>query len=224
LEGLPWRGELINRRKDGSLYDEELSIAPVKNRAGKITHFIGIKEDISERKAMEAKLQRLASTDPLTGLFNRRMFLKQLNREIAKVGRLPHYSAALLMLDLDFFKRINDSYGHAAGDAVLKTFAAIVCRTSRAIDVSARLGGEEFAILLCGANEQDALIIAERLRKEVAESVIEYEASLIQITVSIGAALLSPDDLVSDSVLHRADEALYDAKSQGRNKTCLFHG
>ncbi len=219
LEGQHWRGELVNKRKNGSLYHEELSIAPVKNGAGEITHFIGIKEDISERKEMEQQLQKLASTDPLTGLFNRRVFLERLELERAKVARLRHYSTVLLMLDLDFFKRVNDTYGHATGDAVLKAFADIARNNSRAIDVPARLGGEEFAILLAGANKKDALTMAERLRHQVAEIIIEHEAGPVQITVSIGAAVLLAEDIDGEAVLHRADAALYEAKDRGRNQT-----
>jgi len=220
--GQHWRGELINKRKNGSLYHEELSIAPVKNGAGEITHFIGIKEDITVRKEMESQLQKLASTDPLTGLANRRVFLEQLEQEQAKVARLPHYSAVLLMLDLDFFKRVNDGYGHAAGDAVLKAFAEIVRHSSRTIDVPARLGGEEFAILLSGADKNDALAMAERLREQVAKTVIEHNAGPVRITVSIGAAALLANDSNSEAVLHRADSALYEAKDKGRNRICWF--
>ncbi|MGZ5628428.1 MAG: diguanylate cyclase [Methylobacter sp.] len=219
LAGQHWRGELINKRKDGSLYYEELSIASVKNGAGKITHFIGIKEDITVRKEMEAQLQKLASTDPLTGLFNRRVFLERLEQERAKVARLPHYVVVVLMLDLDFFKRINDTYGHATGDAVLKVFAKIVRNNSRTIDVPARLGGEEFAILLIGADKNDAMTMAERLREQVAAILIDHEAGPVQVTVSIGAAALSAGDINAEVVLHRADAALYEAKDRGRNQT-----
>lgn len=222
LAGQPWRGELINKRKNGSLYYEELSIASVKNGAGDITHFVGIKEDITERKEMEAQLQMLASIDPLTGLFNRRVFLEKLEQERAKVARLPHYSAVLLMLDLDFFKRINDTYGHAVGDNVLKAFSEIARNNSRAIDIPARLGGEEFAILLAGADKEDALTMAERLRQQVAEIVVDHAAGPVQITVSIGAAILLADDINGEAILHRADAALYEAKDRGRNQTYWF--
>jgi diguanylate cyclase (GGDEF)-like protein len=126
------------------------------------------------------------------------------------------------MLDFDFFKRINDTYGHAVGDAVLKTFAEIARNNSRAIDIPARLGGEEFAILLAGADKNDALTIAERLRQQVAEIVIDHEAGPVQITVSIGAAILLSDDVNSEAALHRADAALYEAKDRGRNQTHWF--
>lgn len=224
LAGQHWRGELINKRKNGSLYHEELSIAPVKNGAGEITHFIGIKEDVTERKELESQLQKLASTDPLTGLFNRRVFLDRLEQERREVARLPHYSAVLLMLDLDLFKQVNDTFGHATGDAVLKAFAEIARNTSRAIDVPARLGGEEFAILLTGADRNNAMAMAERLREQVTEIVIEHAVGPVRITVSIGAAALMASDMTGDAVLHRADAALYEAKDNGRNRTCWFGG
>ncbi len=179
-------------------------------------------ENITERKEMEAQLQKLARTDPLTGLFNRREFLERLELEVEKATRLSHYSAVLLMLDLDFFKRINDTYGHATGDAVLKAVAEILYNTSRAIDVPARLGGEEFAVLLSGADKNEALAIAERLREQVAKIVINHETGPVKITVSIGAASLSADDINGEAVLHRADTALYEAKDKGRNQTCWF--
>ncbi|MGZ5049479.1 MAG: diguanylate cyclase [Methylobacter sp.] len=222
LEGKHWRGELINKRKNGDLYHEELNIAPVMDGNGEITHFIGIKEDITERKEMEAQLQKLASTDPLTGLANRRVFLEQLEQERAKVARLPHYSAVLLMLDLDYFKRINDAYGHAAGDTVLKTFANIMLNTTREIDLPARLGGEEFAILLAGAGKNEAMAMAERLRAQVASTAVSFDTDALVVTVSIGAAAFLIEDDSSEAVLHRADAALYEAKDKGRNQTCWF--
>ncbi len=222
--GKHWRGELINKRKNGTLYHEELSIAPVKNREGETTHYVGIQEDISVRKELEAQLKKLASTDPLTGLFNRRVFLEQLENEREKVVRLDNYSVVLLMLDLDFFKRINDTYGHATGDEVLKAFAKIARNNSRAIDIPARLGGEEFAILLAGADRNDAFSMAERLREQVAELCINHQAGPVKITVSIGAACVFLNDSNGEDVMHRADAALYEAKAGGRNQTVWFDG
>ena len=125
------------------------------------------------------------------------------------------------MLDLDFFKRINDTYDHSTGDDILKAFAEIARTNSRIIDVPARLGGEEFAILLIGANKNDALVMAERLRKQVAGIVIEHKLGLVRTTVSIGAAFILANDNAK-AVLHRADIALYEAKDKGRNQTCWF--
>ena len=171
---------------------------------------------------MKKKLHQLASTDPLTALPNRLIFLKQLALEAEKATRMPTYSVVVLMLDLDFFKRINDQYGHATGDAMLKAFAGILKDNSRVIDLPARLGGEEFAVLLAGADQKDGLAMAERLREQVAELVIEHPAGSVQITVSIGAALILKDDFNGEASLNRADAALYVAKDRGRNQTCWF--
>jgi diguanylate cyclase (GGDEF)-like protein/PAS domain S-box-containing protein len=222
LQGKHWRGELINKRKDGSLYHEELSIAPVKDSAGKITHFIGIKDDISERKALENQLQKLANTDPLTDLCNRRIFLNRLTEQSARLARDDGQSAALLMIDLDNFKRVNDTYGHSTGDAVLRQFANIMRETVRTIDIAARLGGEEFAILLPNTTQEEAMCLAERLRQRIADTEFYYEKGVVRITISTGAALLTADDREGDAALNRADTALYEAKDAGRNQSRWF--
>jgi len=224
MQGKYWRGELLNKRKNGSLYHEELSIAPVNNKSGDITHFIGIKDDITERKQLEEQLQKLADTDPLTHLFNRRVFLEKLACELARLARFTSQSAALLMIDLDYFKRINDTFGHATGDEVLRQFADIVRKTSRAIDIPARLGGEEFAILLPNTTQKEAMVLAERLRKQVADITITHEKGTVHITISIGGVALSTDEIDNDAVLSRADTALYEAKDAGRNQCRWFAG
>ncbi|NOQ36716.1 MAG: diguanylate cyclase [Methylococcaceae bacterium] len=220
--GKPWRGEIINKHKSGHLYHEELNISPVLNKAGTIEHFVGVKEDISKRKQMEKELQKLANTDSLTGLFNRRVFLERLQEETKRLNRLEQHSAALLMLDLDFFKQVNDTYGHATGDQVLRAFAEIFTVTLRSIDHAARLGGEEFAVLLPITDEAGALVIAERLRLKAANIAIENPKGTVHITVSVGIAVLSKNDKDYEDVLHRADAALYQAKAQGRNQSCCF--
>jgi diguanylate cyclase (GGDEF)-like protein/PAS domain S-box-containing protein len=222
LAGKSWCGEIVNQRKDGRLYDEELTLSPVLNKAGLIEHFIGIKEDISSRKQMEAKLQALANTDPLTGLFNRRVFVERLQEETERLNRSEHYSATLLMLDLDLFKQVNDQYGHTTGDKVLCCFAKMLTKTLRSIDLAARLGGEEFAILLPTTETEGAFIIAERLRLQVDKSRVKSREYNVHFTVSIGIAALSKEDHHYEEVLHRADTALYQAKNKGRNQSCVF--
>lgn len=220
LAGEQWKGEVINKRKDGSLYHENLSIAPVKNARSEITNFVGVKQDISERKQLEEQLKNLANTDPLTSLFNRRVFLEQLSQETHRVIRSKN-CAVVLMLDLDFFKRINDTYGHATGDEVLKQFAKILVKQTRDIDISARFGGEEFVILLPDSNREKASAMAERLRKEVSFITIPHEKGNVTITVSIGAALITPEHFDDgEYALNRADHALYEAKETGRNRVC----
>ena len=175
-------------------------------------------EDIVERKRLEAELRELATTDMLTGLPNRRRFLTRLQEEHARLQRFDAMRAAVLMLDLDRFKSINDTYGHAAGDEVLRGFAQILRDHKRQIDTASRLGGEEFAIILPGATRESALEFAERLRREVAAARTTHEAETIAVTVSIGIAQMRADDKDGQAALARADAALYRAKQSGRNR------
>jgi diguanylate cyclase (GGDEF)-like protein/PAS domain S-box-containing protein len=218
LAGQTWRGEVINKRRDGSHYHEELTIAPVLDPSGELRHFVGIKQDISERKRLEAELRLQASTDALTGLANRRHFLALLEQEMARQKRFGEPASALLMFDLDHFKQINDSHGHAAGDAVLRRFAELMQASLRKTDRAGRLGGEEFAILLIGADSQGALEFADRLRQQVAAEVVAFETRMLRVTVSVGMTRLSAADATVDIVLARADAALYQAKANGRNR------
>ncbi len=225
LTGETWRGEIVNKKKDGTLYHEELIIDPVKDEAGAIRHFIGIKQDISMRKRMEAELQTLATTDPLTGLPNRRHFLAQLDKEVARLRRFEQQTAALLMLDLDHFKAVNDRYGHATGDKALKHFAGVMNSCLRKVDLAGRLGGEEFAVLLLGSDSENALEFADRLRVQVSRSPLETEHGQVHISVSIGVTQLQAGDPdignMAEIALAQADRALYRAKSQGRNRVEL---
>ncbi|MBI5922491.1 MAG: diguanylate cyclase [Betaproteobacteria bacterium] len=174
--------------------------------------------DITERKRLEAELRELATTDTLTGLSNRRHFLARLEEELARVKRLDALHTAVLMLDLDFFKRVNDEYGHLTGDAVLVHFATLMREALRKIDTGGRVGGEEFAIILAGADQAAAQVFAERLRSKVASTPLRQHGTEILVTVSIGISVLDPADASADAVLMRADGALYHAKRSGRNR------
>ncbi|MFZ2725312.1 MAG: diguanylate cyclase [Methylococcaceae bacterium] len=218
LSGETWCGEMINKRKDGTLYNEELTIAPVKNEQGVVCHFVGIKQDITERKRMQEQLWEMASTDVLTGLINRRYFLVKLEEEFARMKRFENHDIAVLMLDLDYFKRVNDNYGHAVGDALLKHFASLINKQLRKTDTAGRLGGEEFAIFLPKTNEKNAEIFAKRLCTEVASSPLQFENQSISVTVSIGITIADNSDDNYDIALIRADNALYEAKAKGRNR------
>lgn len=188
---------------------------------GKPRRMIGTLTDISERKHMEAELRALASTDYLTGLPNRRHFFTCMEAELARIQRLDSQRAAVLMLDLDHFKRINDSFGHATGDVLLRHFAALVTDELRKIDTAGRIGGEEFAILLPGAGPDAALALAERLRQKVGETPLMQDGLAIPVTVSIGVAVMKKEDSNADASLIRADKALYRAKEGGRNRVEL---
>jgi diguanylate cyclase (GGDEF)-like protein/PAS domain S-box-containing protein len=216
-QGLPWEGELINRKKNGDEYWELARISPVVDAGGRTTHFLAVKEDITQRKAMEAELQRLATTDPLTGVANRRRFLQEMDLELARHKRF-HKPAAFLLLDLDHFKHVNDTYGHATGDLALKHLAELARVRLRRLDLFGRLGGEEFGILLPGTGEEGAMALAENFRQQLAHTPVQSDMGPITLTVSIGLTTFDPDDAAPDGILARADAALYGAKEGGRNR------
>ncbi len=218
LAGRTWCGELVNQRKNGQLYHEELTIAPVKAENGIITHFVGIKHDISERKSMQEKLWQMATSDFLTGLTNRRYFMVKLEEEFNRMQRSHDYQVTVLMLDLDYFKRVNDTYGHATGDALLKHVTCIIQKNLRKTDVAGRLGGEEFSIFLPNTPILAAKNFAERLCQQIQNSPLQLDTLSIKITASIGIALMESADPNCDAVLIRADNALYKAKENGRNR------
>jgi diguanylate cyclase (GGDEF)-like protein/PAS domain S-box-containing protein len=218
--GKSWRGELQTRRKDGSLSWEDIAVAPIADDAGNVTHFVAIKSDINTRKEMEEKLRELAVTDPLTGAANRRRFMELGEQEFHRVRR-THEPLCLLMLDIDHFKRINDTRGHPAGDAVIRALATIAKQTVRSIDTVARLGGEEFGVLLPLTDIHGAGELAERLREVIAETPVPWENDPIGFTASIGVAQLSDGTRNFDALMADADAALYRAKHGGRNRVAL---
>jgi diguanylate cyclase (GGDEF)-like protein/PAS domain S-box-containing protein len=198
---------------------------PMYDASGNPQYLVCVTLDITERKlaqsallASEKELRRLATTDVLTELPNRRQFLARLMEEFVRVQRLDNQRCSVLMLDLDHFKQINDKYGHAMGDAVLQHFARLIRKTVRSIDIAARVGGEEFAIILPGSDSATARTSAERLRDIVAKTPLVQNGKTISVTVSIGAATMVASDSEADQTLIRADEALYRAKENGRNQ------
>jgi len=174
--------------------------------------------DISARKAMEDELRRLASTDPLTGIFNRRHLMDQGERELRRARRYGT-DLALLILDIDHFKRINDKHGHGVGDDALKAMVRLCQNHLREIDVMCRLGGEEFVAILPETSDSAAMIAAERLRAAVEENSMTLpDGTDLRFTISIGLTAVRPSDNALSDVLSRADEALYEAKGAGRNR------
>jgi len=173
--------------------------------------------DISQRKEMEAELFSQATTDELTGISNRRHFFMQAERELSRARRFDRPLAAM-MLDLDHFKSINDTYGHAVGDEVLQGFVKRALESLRISDVIGRLGGEEFAVIMPETPLAAAEAAAERLRAHLAERPIIAGREAIAVTVSVGVASFGKDDKSIDAFLNRADKALYRAKNCGRNR------
>lgn len=176
-----------------------------------------LEHEIAERRQLEAKLRQLATTDGLTGALNRAEFLASAQRQL-EASQMNGQTLVVLMLDVDHFKAINDRFGHAGGDRALEHLVAILRAGIRQVDLLGRLGGEEFAIVLCGTSSSPAEAVAERLRARVAETQIPFGDRLIPMTVSIGLAILLGTDRSIEQVIARADDALYRAKSSGRNR------
>jgi diguanylate cyclase (GGDEF)-like protein len=169
---------------------------------------------------LRGELERAASTDELTGLPNRRSMTRQGEKRFA-AHRAQQLPFALAVIDIDYFKRINDAHGHDVGDAALKHVAGVLRAACRAEDLLGRQGGEEFVALLAAANHSDAQQAAERLRAAVANAPLRHGALSLPITVSIGVSATAHTDGDYDAVLRRADQALYEAKSSGRNRVVL---
>lgn len=207
--------------RDGSIRYMESDGRAIRDAEGKVSKVVVVSRDITEQKRLEADLREMAATDMLTGLPNRRHFLAQLEQEKARVSRAEEKSAAVLMIDIDHFKMVNDTFGHATGDHVLRHLAGLMREELRKIDTVGRLGGEEFAIILPGADLAAAEIFAERLRKQVADTPATHESWTIPLTISIGVTEIKPLDVSADDALTRADRALYRAKECGRNRVTV---
>jgi diguanylate cyclase (GGDEF)-like protein len=176
--------------------------------------------DISERKKLEAELFHQANTDSLTGLSNRRHFMFQAEQEWRRARRFGR-DMSVIMMDLDHFKTINDTFGHAVGDVVLERLTRAGQESLRESDSMGRLGGEEFAILLPETDLVAAKEVAERLLAHIAETPIETSYKTLNCTTSLGVAHMQKDDESIDDLLHRADLALYHAKRDGRNRVAV---
>jgi diguanylate cyclase (GGDEF)-like protein/PAS domain S-box-containing protein len=217
--GEVWRGEMFNRRKDGTIYPEEQTITPVRDEKGRIAHFVAIKQDISDRKRQEEQIRFLALHDVLTALPNRRAFDATLARftHDANTAR----NAAILVLDVDEFKLVNDSAGHPVGDELLIELTSLLQAQLRPGDFLARLGGDEFVVLLRNVGKNLAHDIAERLRRAVEAMWFEHDGIVYSVTISVGIAMLAEGDDPKDLVAH-ADMAMYSAKEHGKNRVASY--
>lgn len=204
-------------RQDGVGFPVSMTVAPLIED-GEQTGAVILFQNQSQRRAQEQELRHLATTDVLTGLPNRRYFMERLEQEWSRLHRFGG-QAAIMMLDLDHFKQVNDNYGHGVGDQVLKAFAEVLRLAIRRMDVPGRLGGEEFAVILPGAQLDGARVLAERVRQAVMEMPVQDAlGQRVPVTVSIGLASFEPAAACSEALLTRVDEALYRAKTMGRNR------
>ncbi|MCF8031237.1 MAG: diguanylate cyclase [Desulfohalobiaceae bacterium] len=204
--------ESVRYTKDNVPVQVLISGSPII-REGRLTGVVAIYTDISERKRMEQKLQDMASTDQLTGAFNRYKFLECLEHELKRCKR-SRAPLCLLMLDIDHFKKVNDTWGHSIGDQVLQGLVQTIAKNLREVDILTRWGGEEFIVLTPDTDRQGGLAVAERLRKAVSEHVFPRVGS---VTISLGLAQHEEKD-TADSLISRADRQMYLAKEKGRNR------
>lgn len=217
-----WQGEIWNRRKNGEVYPELLSIASVKNEVGEVTNYVSVFADISKLKASEAKLEFLAHHDPLTQLPNRLLLLSRLEHGMEKAHR-DEKKLALLMLDLDRFKDVNDIFGHLAGDELLQEIAQRLITRLRGVDTICRLGGDEFTVLLVEiTHPEDAARVANDIIAALSQPCRLSNGSEVRVGVSVGISLFPDHGSSPEELLQHADTALYRAKTEGRGRFKYF--
>ncbi|MFC2991135.1 bifunctional diguanylate cyclase/phosphodiesterase [Halomonas tibetensis] len=221
-----WQGEVWNRRKNGEVFPEWLTLSAVRNAAGTTTHFVATFSDLTERKAAEQEIHQLAFFDPLTGLPNRRLMLDRLEGALKDSYRNGQIGA-LLFLDLDHFKQVNDTLGHHAGDQLLQEVARRLEGVLRDTDTVARLGSDEFAVLLhdLGTDEEEVAVVAERIATKllaVMQAPMRLGEERLSVSMSIGLTLYRDHETTLDDILQQADMALFQAKAAGRNVMAFF--
>ena len=235
--GEVWHGDIVNRRKDGSEYFEEQTIAPVNDERGRVSHYIAIKQDVTERvraaqelrEARDELAQRIAEIErlhgqlreqaircPLTGLYNRRYFDEILQRELTRAAQAG-IPACLAIIDIDHFKQLNDRHGHAVGDRFLAELGRVLLADNRAQDLAFRYGGEEFAVVMTASQSADGARQIEAWRRRYAGIEVGVAGEPVASTFSAGIAQHRPGESPSE-LFARADAALYAAKRAGRNR------
>ena len=221
-KGEVWKGEFCNKRKNGASYWESAVIAPIHGEDGKTTHYLAVKEDISERKAFEQKLMEQATHDQLTGLPNRFLAFDRLKQQLQYAER-HHQKIAVIYIDLDNFKTVNDSMGHVVGDQLLVQVASRIKQLLRGEDTLARLGGDEFLALIANLDDstRDLRQVVERLQVAM-QTHFMLENREVNVTSSLGIALYPDDGTDVVTLMSNADMAMYDAKHAGRNTYRFF--
>ncbi|MEP3430423.1 MAG: diguanylate cyclase [Roseibium sp.] len=217
-----WRGEIWNRTKDGRIYPELLTISAVEDSDGNTANFVGLFSDISRIKEYERELEQLAQYDGLTGLPNRVLLADRLNQAMARARR-HHQSIAIAFLDLDGFKAVNDTHGHAAGDQLLIEVANRFKSTLREEDTLARIGGDEFVAIITDLKApMDCIGTLERIKSAAAEK-LDLEGAQASVTASIGVTFYPQgEEIAGDQLERQADQAMYQAKLGGRNRYHFF--
>ena len=216
-----WEGEIWNQRKDGTIYPERLLINAIRNRKGAVTNYVGIFNDITARKRTEEHLKYSANHDNLTGLYNREFFSNRIQQEIMNSSKAD-IKFALLFLDLDGFKEINDKYGHKAGDQLLINVSERLLNSVRDDDSVARIGGDEFLVIFPDARNRDA---TKRFAQRIIESIatpFTLEKGTVNIGISIGISIYPDDTTSGEELVKQADAAMYYIKNNGKNSFCCY--
>jgi diguanylate cyclase (GGDEF)-like protein/PAS domain S-box-containing protein len=221
-----WQGEIWDKRKDGEIYPKLLSISAVRDENGKVTHYVGAHLDITERKANEDRILQLAFYDPLTRLPNRQLLLDRMQRALISSARSGQ-KGALLFIDLDNFKTINDTIGHAMGDLLLQQVAERLLACVREYDTVARLGGDEFVVMLEDLSKKS--LEAAELAETVGEKILaalsqpyQLTSHVVRSSSSVGITLINAEEYEVDEVLRQSDIAMYQAKKSGKNAFRFF--
>lgn len=216
-QGEPWHGELLNKRKNGELFWDDTAIAPITNDSGKVINFVAFKEDVTRRKEQEERIWRKANFDGLTGLPNRSYFLEQLELQACDAQRYGR-KFALIFLDLDGFKQVNDSLGHDAGDELLREAAMRLRQQVRISDIVSRLGGDEFTIIIPEFELiSDIRAIADKLICALSQPFV-IKQQPVTVSASIGIATYPAEATTRDALINMADRAMYAAKHGGKNR------
>ncbi len=222
MQGKVWSGDLLNRRKDGSIYSVWQSITPLRNEQGDIVHFLCVQQDVSEKKELERKIEYLAYHDVLTGLPNRSLLNDRMQQAISQAKR-DQTEFSLLFIDLDGFKEVNDVQGHAAGDLLLKIVAERLRTCVREGDTVARLGGDEFMVLLRDVSDDEGVKhVAHKILDHIAQPC-DLDGQQASVTASIGISCYPGDGVSVEKLMNAADEAMYTAKRDGKNGYAFWH-
>lgn len=222
LETGKWNGEIWNRRKNGTIFPQNITISTIYDDVGDIRYFVAVFSDISAQKQSEAQLAHLAYFDPLTHLPNRMKLMMQLKQEVRHAKRL-NAQLATVIIDVDLFKHINDSFGHSIGDEMLVELAKRLRSKVRDQDVLSRIGGDEFVALISGIqNDEDATHAINQLRQVFEQPFVVSTGDHLRLTASMGVSLYPNDGADADTLLRNADAAMYRAKNEGRNDFAFY--
>ena len=232
-EQRPYLFRFHNYRPVTSIADfmyQNSTIIPLKDTRGQVDHLCVIVYDVTEVavnriqiQAANEQLRLMSRTDGLTGLLNRKTWETELDEEFKRYARHKH-TTSMLMFDIDHFKKINDGYGHPAGDEVIRQTARVLKECIREIDIAGRYGGEEFAVILVDTDAEGAKVVAERIRLAIEANTVHYEDFVINYTVSLGISQLHPGVKEKTQWIDLADKGLYEAKRNGRNNSVVYTG